>query len=92
MPNDECLLSLAEDQRVHGHLVVEIIPQHGGLPFPDNSAGRAGYAPPRAPKRGEHITVTGPYVLDTNALHDLIFPGTSVKNLAGIDAAWNVTV
>jgi hypothetical protein len=67
----------------HGpHFVVEIIPQHGGLPFPDNSADRAGFVTPRAPKRGEQITVTGPYFLDTNALHDLVFPGKSVKNWA----------
>ncbi len=74
------------------HLVVEIIPQRGELPFPDNSADRAGFVTPRAPRRGEHITVTGPYVLDTNALHDLIFPGQQVKNWAEIHPAWNVTV
>ena len=74
------------------HLVVEIIPQHGDLPFPSNSADRAGFATPRAPRRGERITVTGPYVLDTNALHDLVFPGRSVKNWAEIHPAWNVTV
>jgi len=77
----------------HGpHLVVEIIPQHGGLPFPDNSADRAGFVTPRAPRVGDHITVTGPYVLDTNSLHDLIFPGEQVKNWAEIHPAWNVTV
>ena len=77
----------------HGpHLVVEMIPQHGGPPFPGNSADRAGFVTPRAPRRGEHVTVTGPYVLDTNALHDLLFPGKSVKNWAEIHPAWNVTV
>lgn len=74
------------------HLVVEIIPQHGHLPLPSNSADRAGFATPPAPRRGERITVTGPYVLDTNALHDLVFAGRNVKNWAEIHPAWNVTV
>ncbi len=83
-------------QRCNGHrgphLVVEIIPQNGGLPFPDNSATRAGFVTPKAPKLGQHIKVTGPYVRDTNALHDLIFPGRHVANWAEVHPAWNITV
>lgn len=83
-------------QRCRGHngahLVVEIIPQKGELPFPDNSAGRAGFQTPRAPKAGQHIKVTGPYVWDTNALHDLVHSGKNVANWAEIHPAWNITV
>jgi len=74
------------------HLVVEIIPQNGELPFPDNSATRAGFVTPAAPKAGDHVKVTGPYVWDTNALHDLIFPGKKVANWAEVHPAWNITV
>ena len=74
------------------HLVVEIIPQNGELPFPDNSASRAGFVTPKAPKPGQHVKVTGPYVLDTNALHDLIYPGRHVANWAEVHPAWNVSV
>jgi hypothetical protein len=74
------------------HLVVEIIPQHGELPFPSNSADRAGFVTPKAPQAGEHVKVTGPYVMDTNALHDLIYPGRRVANWAEVHPAWNVTV
>lgn len=74
------------------HLVVEIIPQNGQLPFLDNSATRAGFVTPRAPKRGQHVRVTGPYVLDTNALHDLLHTGRNVANWAEVHPAWNVTV
>jgi signal transduction histidine kinase len=38
------------------------------------------------------IPVTGPYVLDTNALHDLIIPGKNVADWAEIHPAWNITV
>lgn len=74
------------------HLVVEIIPQSGHLPFPDNSASEGGFVTPPQPPVGAHITVTGPYVWDTNALHDLIYPGKNVKNWAEIHPAWNITV
>lgn len=74
------------------HLVVEIIPQAGELPFPENSASRAGFVTPREPATGDKITVTGPYVLDTNALHDLIVPGHHVSKWAEVHPAWNVTV
>jgi hypothetical protein len=74
------------------HLVVEIIPQNGELPFPDNSATRAGFVTPKAPKPGQHIKVTGPYVWDTNALHDLVYRGKKVANWAEVHPAWNITV
>lgn len=74
------------------HLVVEIIPQHGELPFPDNSATQAGFVTPKAPKPGQRIKVTGPYVWDTNALHDLIYSGKHVANWAEVHPAWNVSV
>jgi len=83
-------------QRCRGHsgpnLVVEIIPQNGELPFPDNSASRAGFATPKAPKAGQHVKVTGPYVWDTNALHDLVYSGKNVANWAEIHPAWNISV
>jgi hypothetical protein len=74
------------------HLVVEIIPQHGHLPFPTNSATLGGFITPAAPKAGEHVTVTGPYVWDSNILHDLVYPGKNVANWAEIHPAWNITV
>jgi len=74
------------------HLVVEIIPQHGHLPFLTNSASRGGFVTPPAPAVGDHVTVTGPLVWDSNALHDLIYPGKNVANWAEIHPAWNVTV
>ncbi len=74
------------------HLVVEIVPQEGQLPFPDNSASLAGFVTPRAPPAGARVRVTGPYVLDTNALHDVIFPGKNAAGWAEIHPAWNVTV
>lgn len=74
------------------HLVVEIIPQNGELPFPDNNATRAGFVTPKAPRPGQRIKVTGPYVWDTNALHDLIYAGRNVANWAEVHPAWNVTV
>src|SRR6266851_2587950 len=74
------------------HLVVEIIPQSAELPFTDNSATRAGFVTPKAPRPGRRVKVTGPYVWDTNALHDLIYPGRHIANWAEVHPAWNVTV
>jgi hypothetical protein len=74
------------------HLVVEIIPQVGHLPFSDNSANDGGFVTPAAPMAGDHVTVTGPYVWDSNELHDLIYPGKDVKDWAEIHPAWNITV
>jgi hypothetical protein len=78
--------------RTDPHLVVEIIPQVGHPPFPGNSANDAGFVTPAEPAPGDHVTVTGPYVLDSNALHDLIYPGKDVKDWAEIHPAWNITV
>lgn len=36
--------------------------------------------------------MTGAYVWDTNALHDLIFRGKNVADWAEIHPAWNITV
>lgn len=74
------------------HLVVEIIPQQGHLPFLTNSASRGGFVTPTAPGVGDHVTVSGPLVWDSNALHDLIYPGRNAENWAEIHPAWNVTV
>ncbi len=74
------------------HLVVEIIPQQPHLPFLTNSATLGGFVTPAAPRAGDRVTVTGPYVWDTNALHDLVYPGKNVTNWAEIHPAWNVTV
>lgn len=74
------------------HLVVEIIPQNGKGLFEDNNANEGGFLTPVAPAAGEHVTVTGPYVWDSNLLHDLEYPGKRVKDWAEIHPAWNVTV
>ena len=79
-------------QQKDPHLVVEIIPQVGHGAFEDNSATKAGFATPTAPAAGEHITVTGPYVWDSNLLHDLVYPGRDVKDWAEIHPAWNITI
>ena len=73
------------------HLVVEIIPQTGHLPFPENSADRGGFTTPAAPAVGEHVSVTGPLVWDSNVLHDLVHPGHDTKNWAEIHPAWNIS-
>jgi hypothetical protein len=36
--------------------------RNGELPFPDNSATRAGFVTPKAPMPGQHVKVAGPYV------------------------------
>ena len=73
------------------HLVVEIIPQDPHLPVLTNSASLGGFITPAAPAVGTHISVTGPYVLDSNALHDLVYRGRNVANWAEIHPAWNVS-
>ena len=72
--------------------MVEIIPQQPHLPFLTNSATRGGFLTPAAPRAGDRVTVAGPCVWDTNALHDLVYPGKNVTKWAEIHAAWNVTV
>jgi hypothetical protein len=62
------------------------------LPFLENSAADGGFMTPPEPLAGAHITVTGPYVWDTNLLHDLVYPGKNVANWAEIHPAWNITV
>jgi hypothetical protein len=74
------------------HLVVEIIPQVGHRPFTDNSPTKGGFVTPIAPLAGEHVTVTGPLLWDSNLLHDLIYPGRDVRDWAEIHPAWNITV
>jgi hypothetical protein len=74
------------------HLVVEIIPQNGHLPLPENSATRGGFQTPQEPPAGAHIRVTGPLVWDSNALHEIVHPGENTKNWAEIHPAWNITV
>jgi hypothetical protein len=74
------------------HLVVEIIPQVGHDGLEDDSASEAGFLTPAAPIAGEHVTVTGPLVWDTNLLHDLVYPGRNVRDWAEIHPAWNVTI
>jgi hypothetical protein len=79
-------------QQKDPHLIIEIIPQIGHGPFEDNSATKAGFLTPTAPVAGDHVTVTGPYVWDSNLLHDLVYPGRDVKDWAEIHPAWNITI
>ena len=77
---------------LQAHLVVEIIPQTGHLPFLTNSAARGGFVTPAAPAVGDQVTVTGPYVLDTNPFHEALYANASGSNWAEIHPAWNITV
>jgi hypothetical protein len=55
---------------------VEIIPQHPeGVVFSDNNADASGFVTPAAPAVGDHITVTGPEVIDKNLLHRILYQG-----------------
>lgn len=75
------------------HLVVEIIPQHPeGILFRTNNADAGGFIDPRTPTAGEHITVTGPYVIDTNSLHRILYQGRAAENWAEIHPAWGIAV
>src|SRR5215467_486479 len=75
------------------HLVVEIIPQHPqGALFRDNNADGGGFITPATPAPGDHITVTGPHVLDKNILHRVLFQGRPAENWAEIHPAWAVRV
>jgi len=75
------------------HLVVEIIPQHPeGILFRTNNADAGGFIDPRTPTAGEHITVTGPYVIDTNSLHRILYQGRAAENWAEIHPAWAIRV
>jgi hypothetical protein len=75
------------------HLVVEIIPQHPeGILFRTNNADAGGFIDPRTPTAGEHITVTGPYVIDTNSLHRILYEGRAAENWAEIHPVWGIGV
>jgi hypothetical protein len=75
------------------HLVVEIIPQHKqGILFRDNNADAGGFITPATPAPGDHITVTGPYVIDTNVLHRVLYQGRAAENWAEIHPVWGISV
>jgi hypothetical protein len=75
------------------HLVVEIIPQHPeGVFFRTNNADAGGFIDPPAPNAGDHITVTGPYVIDTNSLHRILYQGKAAENWAELHPAWAIKV
>lgn len=75
------------------HLVVEIIPQHPqGVLFRTNNADGGGFIDPRTPAPGDHVIVTGPYVIDTNSLHRVLYQGRAAENWAEIHPAWAVKV
>jgi hypothetical protein len=75
------------------HLVVEIVPQHPeGVLFRGNNADTGGFIGPPTPAAGDHITVTGPYVIDTNALHRVLYQGQAAENWAEIHPAWAIRV
>ena len=75
------------------HLVVEIIPQHmQGLVFRDNNADAGGFITPATPAPGDHITVTGPHVIDKNILHRVLYQGRPAENWAEIHPAWAIRV
>ena len=75
------------------HLVVEIIPQHPqGVLFRTNDADAGGFIDPAIPTPGERITVTGPYVIDTNSLHRILYRGQAAENWAEIHPTWAIKV
>jgi hypothetical protein len=75
------------------HLVVEIIPQHPqGIAFRNNNADAGGFINPPTPAPGDHITVTGPYVIDTNMLHRVLYQGRVAENWAEIHPVWAIRV
>jgi hypothetical protein len=75
------------------HLVVEIIPQHPqGILFRTNNADAGGFIDPPTPAPGDHITVSGPYVIDTNSLHRILYQGRAAENWAEIHPAWGIKV
>lgn len=75
------------------HLVVEIIPQHPhGVLFRNNNADAGGFITPVTPAPGDLITVTGPYVVDTNSLHRVLYQGQAAENWAEIHPAWAIRV
>jgi hypothetical protein len=75
------------------HLVVEIIPQHPeGILFRTNNADAGGFIDPPTPAPGDHIIASGPYVIDTNSLHRILYQGRAAENWAEIHPAWAIRV
>lgn len=74
------------------HLVVEVIPQHPEDVFRTNDADAGGFISPPTPSPGDHITVTGPYVVDSNILHRVLYQGRPAENWAEIHPAWAIRV
>jgi hypothetical protein len=74
------------------HLIVEIIPQHSHGIFRTNDADAGGFITPAAPSPGSHIVVTGPYVIDTNVLHRVLYQGRPAENWAEIHPAWAIKI
>ena len=74
------------------HLVVEIIPQHPGGLFRTNNADAGGFITPAKPNPQDHIVVTGPYVVDTNVFHRVLYQGRPAENWAEIHPAWAISV
>ena len=75
------------------HLVVEIIPQHAeGLLFRGNNADTGGFIAPATPAPGDHISVTGPHIIDKNILHRVLYQGRPAENWAEIHPAWAIKV
>ncbi len=74
------------------HLVVEIIPQRPGGLFRTNNADAGGFITPAKPNAHDHIVVTGPYVVDTNVLHRVLYQGRPAENWAEIHPAWGIKV
>jgi hypothetical protein len=73
--------------------VVEIIPQHPeGILFRTNNADAGGFIDPPTPAPGDHITASGPYVIDTNSLHRILYQGRAAENWAEIHPAWAIRV
>jgi len=73
--------------------VVVIIPQHPeGILFRTNNADAGGFNDPPTPTSGEQITVTGPYVIDTNSLHRILYQGRAAENWAEIHPVWGIRV
>jgi hypothetical protein len=49
-------------------MVVEVIPQHCTA-RPDNCADRGHFRTPAIPQNGQHVAITGAWVLDTSRYH-----------------------
>jgi hypothetical protein len=65
-------------------LVIEVIPQHCTVRR-DNCADRGHFTSPDIPRSGQHITVIGPWVLDTSKRY-----GRTLWS--EIHPAWRITV